>query len=308
MKLEQLQQVIEVAKSGSLNRAADALYISQPNLSLSLKNLEQELGYAIFSRTNRGMYLTSMGKVFVDYAETILQQINQLTNMSGEMGVREGLHFSLANMTFRYVNDAVSKLCQNHTGDAFVLQVKEGLRDNVIDMVYKDECQIGVVGFYSCHKKILLRQFASKQLQYYRLDSQPISIVVGKGNPLYYLTENEVTSEMLRGHIFLAYDELGFGPYSQIPRMLNITEEYFSRRIYVSNRATIYELLAKTDSFTIMTTNQKAYQHTDYYPDTRYFVMKGITISSEVGWIKRKDYQPNALAMEFISILSSYYA
>ena len=88
----------------------------------------------------------------------------------------------------------------------------------------------------------------------------------------------------------------------------NITEEYFSRRIYVSNRATIYELLAKTDSFTIMTTNQKAYQHTDYYPDTRYFVMKGTTISSEVGWIKRKDYQPNALAMEFISILSSYYA
>ena len=58
MTLQQLRQVITIADSGSLNEAARKLYVSQPNLSGVLKDLEKEIGITLFLRSNRGISLT----------------------------------------------------------------------------------------------------------------------------------------------------------------------------------------------------------------------------------------------------------
>ena len=65
MKLEQIEQVVEIAKQNSISQAASNLFISQPSLSLSIQHLENELGEAIFLRTNKGVRLTPFGKDFV---------------------------------------------------------------------------------------------------------------------------------------------------------------------------------------------------------------------------------------------------
>lgn len=71
MRIEQLRHVVEIARCGSMRQAALNLYISQPNLSVSIQNLEEEVGYQIFTRSSRGMQLTKAGKAFVDYAAPI---------------------------------------------------------------------------------------------------------------------------------------------------------------------------------------------------------------------------------------------
>ena len=76
--LQQLKYVLAVADKGSINEAAKSLLISQPSLSNSIKELEQELKITIFVRTNRGMTLTNEGYEFIGYARQVIQQYEML--------------------------------------------------------------------------------------------------------------------------------------------------------------------------------------------------------------------------------------
>lgn len=69
MNISQIKYVLEVAASSSMREAATRLFISQPALSSSIRELEEELGILIFERTNKGVSLTDEGREFVDYAK-----------------------------------------------------------------------------------------------------------------------------------------------------------------------------------------------------------------------------------------------
>ena len=71
MTLNQLRYVIVVSETGSLNKAAEQLYIAQPSLTKAVKELEKELGFAVFNRTGRGMVLTPEGADFLLYARDL---------------------------------------------------------------------------------------------------------------------------------------------------------------------------------------------------------------------------------------------
>ena len=78
ISLQQLRYIIEVAECGSINAASQQLYVSQPTLSATIKDTEQELGISIFNRTNRGITLTNEGTEFIGYARQILEQFDFL--------------------------------------------------------------------------------------------------------------------------------------------------------------------------------------------------------------------------------------
>ena len=73
MNLVHLKYAVEVAETGSINKASEKLYVSQPNLSRAIKELEASLGVTIFDRSAKGMVLTPDGEVFVRYARSILR-------------------------------------------------------------------------------------------------------------------------------------------------------------------------------------------------------------------------------------------
>ena len=68
MTLTQMNYIITISETGSLNKAAEALYISQPSLTNAVKELEKELGIIIFNRSGRGVTLTNDGTEFLMYA------------------------------------------------------------------------------------------------------------------------------------------------------------------------------------------------------------------------------------------------
>lgn len=80
MNITQIRYVIEVADSSSMRKAATKLLVSQPALSASIRELEEELGIRIFTRTNRGISLTDEGKKFVDDAKDVELQFDGLKN------------------------------------------------------------------------------------------------------------------------------------------------------------------------------------------------------------------------------------
>lgn len=79
MTIQQLQYVLEIAKVGSISQAAKNLFLSQPNISNAIKNLESELNAILFIRTPTGMALTEHGEQLVQHAGTIINELNAIS-------------------------------------------------------------------------------------------------------------------------------------------------------------------------------------------------------------------------------------
>ncbi len=103
MKLEQIQQVLEISRVGSLNKAAKNLYISQPNLSTSLKNLEKELNFELFTRTQHGMTLTTKGQQFLYFTTSVLRQFNQVSDLVHTLSEEERQPLRVSNVYIKFV-------------------------------------------------------------------------------------------------------------------------------------------------------------------------------------------------------------
>ena len=77
MNILYLKYAVEVAECGTMNKAADKLYVAQPNLSRAIKELERELGITIFIRNKQGMTLTPDGEKLIAYGRDILRRIDE---------------------------------------------------------------------------------------------------------------------------------------------------------------------------------------------------------------------------------------
>ena len=73
MTLTQLQYVVAIAETKSMNKAAAALFVSQPALSGTIKDLEEELQTELFIRTNKGIVITTEGQEFLSYARQMVE-------------------------------------------------------------------------------------------------------------------------------------------------------------------------------------------------------------------------------------------
>ena len=105
MNVLYLKYALEVAKTGSINKAAENLYMAQPNLSRAIKDLEVSLGISIFDRTSKGMILTREGEVLLRHAEELLRQVDEIENMFRDEQLSK-LTFSLVAPRSCYISEA----------------------------------------------------------------------------------------------------------------------------------------------------------------------------------------------------------
>ncbi|MDY4887453.1 MAG: LysR family transcriptional regulator [Eubacteriales bacterium] len=89
MTLQQLHYAITISETGSLNKAAEVLYVAQPSLTGSMQELEKELGITIFHRSGRGVSLTNDGLEFITYARQVYHQYEILVDKYGRLGKRK---------------------------------------------------------------------------------------------------------------------------------------------------------------------------------------------------------------------------
>lgn len=305
MKLEQIEQVIVVAETGSIRLAAENLFISQPNLSLSIRKLEEELGCQLFARNNKGVELTPLGESFVEYAKGIAQQLRQLRTLNASALRRGQISLAIGNMHYRYVNHAAAQLLRDYGTQRLRLTIREGVRSQIISMVENRQCDMGLIGMFSHYHRILIKQLETRGIQYFRLCSNPVTAIVGRGSPLFDSPLREVEVERLKDYPVIIYNESELGPYGSVASALGLGNH--PRRIVVSERSTLFEMLDKTPCFSATATDEIAYQNTDYYDKIRSIRIKDCSITGEIGWIKRRDVPQTNVGLDFLQILSSYY-
>jgi DNA-binding transcriptional LysR family regulator len=142
MKIEQLQFLIEVVKSGSINAASKKIFISQQSLNQSLRNLENELGFDVLNRTKRGVTLTARGREVFNGAQAIVARYEQMLNsvnsismdstdvIRGKLNVHTSPMISICILPVVYVDyqhsfPKVQIYCQERYQDDIVKEVSE---------------------------------------------------------------------------------------------------------------------------------------------------------------------------------------
>jgi DNA-binding transcriptional LysR family regulator len=145
MRTEQLDAFVEVARRGSVSRAAEALYVTQPSLTARLKGLEQELDAKLFVRSQRGMRLSDAGRAFLPYAERTLDTISSGRRLLAELARGESGQLALgaAPAVSTYVLPRIlTRFRRTHPKVA--LAVRTGHSEEVLELVLSEQVQIGL--------------------------------------------------------------------------------------------------------------------------------------------------------------------
>jgi DNA-binding transcriptional LysR family regulator len=164
IQLVQVEGFLEVARKGSVSRAAEALFITQPTLTARLQGLERELGAPLFLRTPHGMRLTDAGRAWVPFAERALRALVDGRDALEQIKTASAGHLMIA------AAPAVSTYVLPGLLERFVaahprveVSVRTGHSEDVLELVLRDEVQIGL-GRAIRHPDIELRPFHTEEL------------------------------------------------------------------------------------------------------------------------------------------------
>jgi DNA-binding transcriptional LysR family regulator len=145
LRLEQLDTFVEVARRGSVSRAADALYVTQPTLTARLKSLEQELDAKLFVRSQRGMRLSDAGRAFLPYAERTLDSVLSGRRLLAELARGESGQLALgaAPAVSTYVLPRILTRFRR-THPKVSVAVRTGHSEEVLELVLREQVQVGL--------------------------------------------------------------------------------------------------------------------------------------------------------------------
>jgi len=302
MKIEQLRYILEIAKTGSINQAASNLYLSQPNLSQSIRMLEDELGCVLICRTRRGVTLTPEGQDFVNYARPIIEQFDHLRTIGHTTQSKNTQCLSVANMRFRFVNLAAADMLNRHQEDPFRLIMREFSRDGVLNTVADGNAEIGIINILSCYKKDILNQIHARDLTFTKLSTDDVAIVLGPRNPLFHQESDTVSVEELADYPLISYEEMDHYHYSDRAWLIGIRPS--AGEIIVNGKDELNTLLEHTNAFSVISYNDLHYANLPFYRSRlRTLHLKDCELLLEFGVVARKGHALSDLAQEFVESL-----
>lgn len=246
MTLQQLRYVITIAKSGSMHTAADELFITQPNLSKAIKDLEVEMGITIFNRTNKGVLLTDDGTKFLSYARQVVEQANLLEDIYKNKESIKRI-FAISSQHYGFVVNAFVKLVETLGKDTYEFSLRECKTYDVINDVKDGRSELGVIYFSRFNSEIMKKVISSQGLSYEFLFEAKPHVLLSKNHPL--ASKERLTLAELDDYPRLSYDQ-GLNNsfyYSEEPHAL----ESVSKAIVVSDRATLFNILIGLNGYTI---------------------------------------------------------
>lgn len=243
MNLLHMKYALEVARTGSVNKAAEELLIAQPNLSRAIKELEQSLGITIFDRSARGMRLTPDGEVFINYAGSILKQVDEVEELF-QNGTVSKERFSISVPRASYISEAFVRFSQC-LKDYPKIEVfyKETNALRALNNVLQEDYRLGIVRYAEEFDRYYKSMMDAKDLNYELVTEFRYVLIMSRNNPLSQL--EKIRYEDLNDYIEIAHADpfVPSLPMSEVKRIE--LPDTVNRRIFVFERASQFELLSE---------------------------------------------------------------
>ena len=242
MNLLHMKHALEVAKAGSLSKASEVLLIAAPNISRSIKELEADLGITIFDRTQNGMKLTPEGEEFLEFAKSILGQIDQVENYY-KKGHPKKQTFSISVPRASYICEAFAEFSKSLSKDAAEIFYKETNSQRTINNMLNHDYKLGIVRYAENYDMYFKTMLEEKGFIYELITEFTYKIIMSKDSPLAKL--DTISSDDLVDYIEIAHAD----PYVPSMPISKVVKEELSddidRRIFVFERTSQFELLSR---------------------------------------------------------------
>ncbi len=299
MNLMHIKYAVEVANEGSINKAAEKLYVGQPNLSRAIKELEASLGVKIFERSAKGMGLTSDGETFIRYAKTILRQVDEVESIfNGSGSVKK--RFSISVPRASYISDAFARFSHSLTNEAEAeIIYKETNSLRAIKNILHEDYKLGIIRYAENYDKYFKTMLDEKDMQYEMITEFSYVLAMSRDNPL--ASAEKITFDALKDYIEIAHAD----PYVPSLPLSQVRKEELpdniGRRIFVFERASQFELLSENPE-TFMWVSPIPQKLLDRYDLVQIPCEENKKIYKDI-LIYKRDYKLTALDTAFIDEL-----
>lgn len=245
MTLQQLKYALAIADCGSMNEAAKQLFVSQPSLSETIKELETEIGLEIFLRSNRGINITPEGEEFLGYARQVTEQFGLLQSRYIDKKKKE--KFSVSTQHYSFAVKAFVETVKQIGMEHYEYAVHETTTYDVMNDVKLFKSEIGVLYLNDFNERVITRMIQENGLEFHELFSCNTFVYLWVGHPL---SEKPVISmEELDEYPCLSFDQ---GKYNSLFLAEEMKSSYqYNRLIKANDRATLLNLMVGLNAYTL---------------------------------------------------------
>lgn len=295
MNIQQLRYVVAIANNGTFREAASKLYVSQPSLSVSIKDLEEELNFKIFNRTTTGTVLTTQGLVFYEKALEVVKCFDSFEKQFSESEFDQN-EFSVASQHYDFLAPIITEFAEKNSQNKR-LRLFETTTIQILDEVAQGYSEIGIIYLNLQNRKGLYQRMEKLGLEYQELDSFQTHVYLGENHPLAKKESVKITE--LEGYPVVKFtqekDEYLY--YSE--NFVNTNETDIT--YYVTDRATLNGILERTEAFAT---------GSGYIDQESVNAIKVIPVEdhleNKMVYVKRQDRNLTPSALTFITLLKEY--
>lgn len=296
MNIQQLRYVVAIANSGTFREAAEKMYVSQPSLSISVRDLEKELGFKIFRRTSSGTFLTRRGMEFYEKAQELVKGFDVFQNQYANPE-EEKKEFSISSQHYDFLPPLITQFSVLYPENKD-FRIFESTTVQILDEVAQGHSELGIIYLNKQNTKGIMQRVDKLGLEVVDLIPFQTHIYLRKGHPL--AKKESLVMEDL-AHLptvrftqekdeYLYYSE-NFVDTSSSSQLFNVTD-----------RATLNGILERTD----------AYATGSGFLDSP--SVNGITVipliddlNNKMVYVKREEVDLSPVAEKFVQVMEAYF-
>ena len=246
MTLQQLKYALMIAETGSMNKAAEQLYVSQPSLTASVQELEKETGILIFNRSGRGVTVTNDGAEFLQYASQVVGQFDILTekyNAKGNIKKK----FGVSTQHYSFAVKAFVDMVKRFDTAKYEFAIRETKTAEVISDVASLRSEIGILYLNDFNRKAILKLLNASGLEFNSLTKCRPFVYLWKGHPL--SKKEQITFDDLADYPCLSFEQGANSSFYYAEEILSTAE--YPRTIKANDRATMLNLMIGLNGYTL---------------------------------------------------------
>lgn len=243
MNLLHFKYAVEVAKTASITKAAENLFMGQPNLSRAIKDLEENLGFTIFRRTPKGIVPTEQGEVFLERARSVLAQVEAIEQMY-RTAKNKRQNFSVSVPRVSYISHAFTEFAKNlDAGECSEIYYKETNSMRTIQNVVNSDYKLGILRYQTVYDKNFKTMMAEKGLVSELICEFSPVVTVAADSSL--AQRAEIAPPDLKNKTEIVYGDkyVPAGSAANMKKEKNLFE--VKKRIFIFDRESQFELLSR---------------------------------------------------------------
>lgn len=297
MTLQQLRYAVAIADNKSMNKAAAELFITQPSLSNTIKDLENEIHVEIFARSNRGIVITPEGEEFLGYARQMLDHYRLIEERYVDKTAAKK-KFSVSMQHYTFAVEAFIRMAKTFGMDEYEFAVHETKTSEVIENVRFGRSEIGIIYKNAFNEKFSDKLLRENALEFIPLFDCKIYVYLSKNNPL--AKKNTIAFEDLQQYPCLSFEQ---GDNNSFYFAEEVFSTYDYRQIIkADDRATLLNLMVGLNGYTLCSGIICSELNGDEYAAVPLDTDETMTI----GYIKRKKIPLSILGEKYIEELLKY--